>query len=125
MTGGRAVILGPTGKNFAAGMSGGVAYVLDVENKLYRNLNKQLVSMELLTEKNDIEELKRMIEKHVETTGSLKGQKILDSFEEYIPHFKKIIPADYKKMLHLIASCEENGMSREDAEVEAFKKLVG
>lgn len=125
MTGGRAVILGPTGKNFAAGMSGGVAYVLDEENKLYRNLNKQLVSMELLSEKNDIEELKKMIEKHVEATGSKKGQKILDSFEEYISHFKKIIPADYKKMLHLIASCEEHGMTRSDAEVEAFKKLVG
>ena len=125
MTGGRAVILGPTGKNFAAGMSGGVAYVLDEENRLYRNLNKQLVSMELLSEKNDIEELKHMIEKHVEATGSKKGQKILDSFEGYIPHFKKIIPADYKKMLHLIASCEEHGMTRSDAEVEAFKKLVG
>jgi Glutamate synthase domain 2 len=125
MTGGRAVILGPTGKNFAAGMSGGVAYVLDEENRLYKNLNKQLVSMELLSEKNDIEELKKMIEKHVEATGSKKGQKILDSFEEYIPHFKKIIPADYKKMLHLIAESEEHGMSRSDAEVEAFKKLVG
>ena len=125
MTGGRAVILGPTGKNFAAGMSGGVAYVLDEDNRLYKNLNKQLVSMEQLTEKSDIEELRKMIENHVQATGSVKGQKVLDSFEEYIPHFKKIIPADYKKMLHLIAAAEEHGMSRADAEVEAFKKLVG
>ena len=125
MTGGRAVILGPTGKNFAAGMSGGIAYVLDEGNILYRNLNKQLVSMEQLTEKTDIEDLRKMIEKHVEATGSVKGQKILDNYEEYIPHFKKIIPADYKKMLHLIAACEEQGMNRSDAEVEAFKKLVG
>ena len=125
MTGGRAVILGPTGKNFAAGMSGGVAYVLDEDNRLYRNLNKQLVSMEQLTEKSDIEELKKMIKNHVEATGSAKGQKVLESFDEYIPHFKKIIPADYKKMLHLIASAEEHGMSRDAAEVEAFKKLVG
>ena len=123
MTGGRAVILGPVGKNFAAGMSGGVAYVLDEKNTLYKNLNKQMVSMEQLTFKNDIEELKNIIEKHVENTGSEKGRMILDNFDEYVKHFKKIIPTDYKEMLRLTAECEEQGMSHEQAEVEAFERF--
>ena len=125
MTGGRAVILGPTGKNFAAGMSGGIAYVLDVENRLYKNLNKQLVNMEKLEYKNDIEELRSIIEKHVKYTGSKKGQEILDNFSEYVEHFKKIIPTDYKEILRFTAECEEQGMNHEQAQIEAFSKLVG
>ena len=125
MTGGCAVILGPTGKNFAAGMSGGVAYVLDEENRLYKNLNKQLVLMEKVESKNDREKLREMIEKHVQYTGSKKGQRILDNFEEYVGKFKKIIPNDYKKMLHLTAKFEEQGMEHEQAQIEAFTKLVG
>ncbi|MBR3537486.1 MAG: glutamate synthase large subunit [Eubacterium sp.] len=125
MTGGRAVVLGQTGKNFAAGMSGGIAYVLDEENTLYKNLNKQLVLMEKVEQHNEKEELRRIIRKHVEYTGSQKGQRILDNFDTFIGKFKKIIPADYKEMLHLIAEGEEQGMSREQAEIEAFTKLVG
>ena len=81
--------------------------------------------MEKLEYKNDIEELKEIIEKHVKYTGSKKGQEILDNFEEYINHFKKIIPADYKEMLKLTAECEEQGMNHEQAQIEAFTKLVG
>ena len=125
MTGGHAVILGPTGKNFAAGMSGGVAYVLDEDNTLYKNLNKQLVNMEKVELKNDKEELKKMIENHVKYTGSKKGQMILDNFDEYIGRFKKIIPTDYKEMLRLTARNEEQGMDREQAQIEAFTELVG
>jgi len=125
MTGGRAVILGPTGKNFAAGMSGGIAYVLDVDNTLYKNLNKQMVNMQQLTEKNDIEELRSIIEKHVALTGSEKGKKILDEFEEYAPHFKKIIPEGYDKMIRTTAELEAKGISHEQAQIEAFTKLVG
>ncbi|MBQ7507686.1 MAG: glutamate synthase large subunit, partial [Lachnospiraceae bacterium] len=97
MTGGCVVILGPTGKNFAAGMSGGVAYVLDEENRLYRNLNRQMVTMENLEHKNDLEELKEILRSHVKWTGSKKAQWILDSFEEYAPRFKKVIPVGYKR----------------------------
>ena len=125
MTGGTVVVLGPTGKNFAAGMSGGVAYVLDERNTLYRNLNKQLVSMEELTNKEDIDDLKRLIKEHTCATGSKKGEKILDNFEEYVPHFKKVIPTDYKEILHLIASEVANGADRETAGIEAFRKFVG
>jgi len=124
MTGGMAVILGPTGKNFAAGMSGGVAYVLDEDNKLYRNLNKDLVEMETFSHKNDVMELKNIIMEHVEATDSEKGRNILDHFDEYIPRFKKIIPVDYREILHLIARKEEQGMSRDMAQIEAFSAFV-
>jgi glutamate synthase (ferredoxin) len=124
MTGGRVVILGPTGKNFAAGMSGGVAYVLDEGNKLYRNLNKQLVNMESVDNKADREELRRILEKHVEATGSKKGRNILENFDAQVAHFKKIIPADYKEMLKLTAKNEELGMSHEEAQIEAFTEMT-
>ena len=125
MTGGLVIILGPTGKNFAAGMSGGIAYVLDEENHLYRNLNKQLVKMESVEHKSDLEELRREIGEHVRLTGSKKGKRILENFEEYVPRFKKIIPSDYQKMLRLIAKSEEQGADPEAAKIEAFKEFVG
>ncbi|MBR2256387.1 MAG: glutamate synthase large subunit [Blautia sp.] len=124
MTGGCVVILGRVGKNFAAGMSGGVAYVLDEDNTLYRNLNKQLVSMETVSHKEDIDELKKIIEEHVENTGSKKGERILSRFGDYIPHFKKIIPMDYKEILRLAAKEMETGVDPETARIEAFRKFV-
>ncbi|MCI2057505.1 MAG: glutamate synthase large subunit [Oscillibacter sp.] len=120
MTGGRCVILGPTGKNFAAGMSGGIAYVLDENHDLYMRLNKEQVLTDTLTESHDIEELRALIEEHVSATGSQKGKKILAAFKSYIPCFKKIMPRDYDKMLRAIAQLEEKGMTREQAEIEAF-----
>ncbi len=125
MTGGTVVILGETGKNFAAGMSGGIAYVLDEGNTLYKNLNKQLVSMEMLEHKEDLDELKRIITEHVAHTGSRKGQLILSKFDEYVPHFKKIIPADYKEIRRLIAREMEAGADTEAAKIEAFKAFIG
>ena len=124
MTGGVAVILGPVGTNFAAGMSGGVAFVLDERHLLYRKLNKEMVRMEAVTEKSDALLLKGLIEEHVAATGSQIGRKILDDLEHYLPCFKKIIPVGYSKMLRAIASFEEKGMSRQQAEVEAFYALT-
>ena len=120
MTGGRVVVLGKTGKNFAAGMSGGIAYVLDENSHLYRNLNKDMISIEKVENKYDIKELKELIEEHVEATGSERGALILEHFQEYLPKFKKIIPNDYKKMIALSAKLEEKGMSTEQAQMEAF-----
>ena len=120
MTGGRVVILGPTGKNFAAGMSGGVAYVLDENSDLYLKLNKDLVSSQPVTDKYDVLELKKIIEEHVEATNSAKGKNILENFSDYLPKFKKIISYDYSKMLQLIAQMEERGLSYEQAQIEAF-----
>ena len=94
MTGGRVVVLGRTGKNFAAGMSGGVAYVLDDDTTLYKRVNKQLVSLEPVTNKYDVLELKQMITEHVAYTNSKKGKEVLDNFGEYLPKFKKIMPHD-------------------------------
>lgn len=120
MTGGRVVVLGPTGKNFAAGMSGGIAYVLDEDNTLYRNLNKEMISIEKVVNKYDKEELRMLIQKHVDATESKKGKRILDSFQDYIPRFKKIIPNDYKRMMMLSTRLEEKGLSSEQAQIEAF-----
>ena len=120
MTGGRVVILGPTGKNFAAGMSGGIAYVLDEHHDLYLRLNKEQVLIDTLTEAHDIQELRTLIEEHVAATGSPRGKQILAAFKSYVPCFKKVMPKDYDRMLRSIAQYEEKGMSREQAEIEAF-----
>ena len=120
MTGGRVVVLGHTGRNFAAGMSGGVAYVLDEGRDFYLRLNKALVSMELVTEQHDIAELRGLIQAHADATGSPKAKRILDDFDAWLPKFKKILPHDYDRMLRTIARYEERGMSREQAQVEAF-----
>ena len=120
MTGGRVVILGDTGKNFAAGMSGGIAYVLDMNSDLYMKLNKEMVSIEQVSDKYDVLELKTMIKDHVAYTNSEKGKEILDNFGEYLPKFKKIIPHDYKKMMNMIVQMEEKGLSSEQAQIEAF-----
>ena len=120
MTGGRVAVLGKTGKNFAAGMSGGVAYVLDMDSDLYMNVNKQMVNIEHVSSKYDVNELKSMIEEHVSNTNSEIGKEILDNFTEYLPKFKKIIPIDYERMLKTILQMEEQGMSSEQAKIEAF-----
>jgi glutamate synthase (ferredoxin) len=120
MTGGRVVVLGPTGKNFAAGMSGGIAYVLDLDSDLYTKVNKEMVSIESVVDKYDVMELKDMIREHVAYTNSSLGTEILGSFEEYLPKFKKIIPNDYKKMLATIGQMEVKGLSSEQAMIEAF-----
>ena len=123
MTGGRVVILGDTGKNFAAGMSGGVAYVLDRNSDLYMKLNKEMVSIEAVSDKYDVSELKTMIQDHVAYTNSARGKEILDDFGNYLPLFKKIIPHDYKKMMNMIVQMEEKGLSSEQAQIEAFYAL--
>ena len=123
MTGGRVAILGKTGKNFAAGMSGGIAYVLDMDNGLYKNVNKSMVNIERVTDKYDVQELKNMIREHVAYTNSEIGKEILDHFKDYLPKFKKIIPEDYEKMMSAIVLMEEKGLSSEQAKIEAFNKI--
>ena len=138
MTGGTAVILGETGKNVAAGMSGGLAYILDEEHKLYRRINRELVTMydlddettTILEEKSqgltspDVENLKKLLEEHLAQTGSLKAKKILSDWENYIPKFKKIIPNDYLKVVQEISRQKAEGLSKADAELAAFKKIT-
>ena len=120
MTGGRVVVLGPTGKNFAAGMSGGIAYVWDEDRDLYLRLNKTLVSMDPVTEKHDIAEIRQMLTEHVAATGSPKAKEILAHLDEKAFCFKKILPRDYDRMMRTIAEFEDQGMTHEQAEIEAF-----
>ncbi|MBO7682322.1 MAG: hypothetical protein J6T17_06155, partial [Clostridia bacterium] len=119
------VILGLTGKNFAAGMSGGTAYVLDEAHDLYTRLNKEMVEVSTVTQKADITKLKEMIEAHVAATGSDLGGRILKDFDRYVPSFKKIIPHEYAVMKDQIYENLRKGMSREDAELEAFHAVIG
>ena len=125
MTGGRVVVLGETGRNFAAGMSGGVAYVWDPRRDLYLRVNKELVSIEPVESRYDLEELRSLIEEHVAATGSEKGKAILTDFEHSAANFKKILPRDYEKMLRAMAQFEERGMSHDEAEIEAFYAVTG
>lgn len=124
MTGGRAVILGPTGKNFAAGMSGGFAYVLDSDHTLYRRMNKDMDTLQELTDKYDIQELKDILTDYEKETGSELAARILSDFDRYLPDFKKIVPNDYQRMLTAISKYEEQGISHENAMLEAFEEVT-
>ena len=123
MTGGKVVVLGKTGKNFAAGMSGGIAYVFDKDHDLYLRLNKELVTMQEVKQHRDIEELKTLLQKHVQYTGSLLAKDILESFEAWLPHFKKIVPVNYARMLEGMESFEKQGYSHDEAALMAFKQV--
>lgn len=123
MTGGRVVILGCTGKNFAAGMSGGIAYVLDEDHSLYLKLNKDMVQLQEVTERYDVKELKSILKDYVLETNSARGIEILEKFEEFLPSFKKIVPNDYQKVQNAVNHFEDSGSSPQDAEMEAFRML--
>ena len=119
MTGGKAVILGKTGRNFAAGMSGGVAYILDFD-EIY--CNKSMVLLEKIESGEELDEIRGMIEKHVEYTGSPQGTKVLADWKGYAQRFTKIIPKDYKRMIENIAKAHKAGLSGEEALMVAFEE---
>ena len=121
MTGGRVVILGMTGKNFAAGMSGGIAYVLDTEHTLYLRVNKDMVTLEEVTEKYDQQELLEILTDYEKETHSAFAAELLSEFAERVKDFKKVIPNDYRTMLALVGQFEEQGMPRDAALQEAFE----
>ncbi len=124
MTGGIAVILGKTGKNFAAGMSGGTAYVLDENHDLYRNISHGALTLREVNETFDLHQLKEILEDYYAATGSRKAKRILDNPAEWLPHFKKIIPVAYQEMIERISYYEEQGIGSSDAEMEAFLDLT-
>ena len=123
MTGGLVVILGKTGRNFAAGMSGGIAYVYDPDNRLYSRINKELVMYSAVTSKYDEEQLRKLISKHYEHTKSAVAKRILDNFGQEVTLFKKVVPHDYKRMIELIKYYEKQGLSNEQAKIEAFNEV--
>jgi glutamate synthase domain-containing protein 3 len=99
MTGGRVVVLGRTGVNFGAGMSGGLAYIYDEDRNFDRRCNLDMVDLELVIEPRDQDELRGMLEKHVAYTGSLKATKILADWQEHLPYFIKVFPMEYRRVL--------------------------
>jgi len=122
MTGGLVVVLGPTGRNFAAGMSGGIAYVLDEAGDFHRRCNREMVYLERLEDEEEIEEVKEMIHKHLEYTKSGRARKILAMWNEMVPRFVKIMPKDYKRMLQAMKRVQEAGLSGEEAVMAAFEE---
>ncbi len=98
MTGGNIIVLGETGRNFAAGMSGGIAYVYDVNNRFNILCNKEMVDLELL-EESDVQLLNKMISKHYQYTKSTVANFILNDFDNQLKNFIKVFPKDYKKAL--------------------------
>jgi glutamate synthase (ferredoxin) len=122
MTGGKVVVLGTTGRNFAAGMSGGVAYILDEAGDFATRCNQQMVGLETLEDAEEINDLYQMIQKHVDYTGSERASKVLASWEEMVPKFVKVMPKDYKRVLQAIASAIAAGLSGDDALTAAFEE---
>ncbi len=121
MTGGRAVILGPTGRNFAAGMSGGVAYVLDEDGRFREHCNSGMVDICDLTAPHDEEEVLELIRKHQAATGSAKAADLLANWSQSKARMVKVMPKDYRKMLQLIVDAEAAGLTGENAILAAFE----
>jgi len=123
MTGGKVVVLGETGRNFAAGMSGGVAYVLhESDDSFEAKCNKELVHIESLEDKEEIDELYESIKTHIEHTYSDKGTQILKNWNDMVPKFIKIIPKDYRMIQNRIKEFLDEGLSKYDAEMKAFEE---
>ncbi len=122
MTGGKVVILGRTGRNFAAGMSGGVAYILDEAGDFASRCNREMVDLETLEDPEEIRDLREMIAKHAEYTGSDKAQEVLANWEAIVPTFIKVMPRDYKRVLQHIQNALANGLSGDDALSAAFEE---
>ena len=122
MTGGKAVIIGPTGRNFAAGMSGGVAYVLDEAGDFATRCNTEMVALEQLEDPEEIREIHDMIQTHVKLTGSAKGDRVLAAWNEMVPKFVRVMPRDYKRVLQHIQKALADGLDGDDALSAAFEE---
>ncbi|KAG2219792.1 hypothetical protein INT45_008883 [Circinella minor] len=122
MTGGRVVILGSTGRNFAAGMSGGIAYVLDLEGNFKENVNKELVELETVNDPERVAELRDLIEDHRHYTGSEIADRVLKNFNTYLPKFVMVMPVEYRALLLKARAEKEAAAQQEQKKVEEPKK---
>jgi glutamate synthase (ferredoxin) len=122
MTGGKVVILGPTGRNFAAGMSGGIAYILDEQGDFASRCNTSMVGLEKLEDPEEIAELRQMVQNHADYTGSKKAAKVLAHWEESVTQFVKVMPKDYKRVLQAIKNALAAGLSGDAALSAAFEE---
>jgi glutamate synthase (ferredoxin) len=123
MTGGSVTCLGRTGRNFAAGMSGGVAYIYDQDGDFATKVNPEMVRMMPLRECDDseIDEVKARIERHVELTGSVKGKALLAQWDAALTRFQKVLPTDYERVLLALKKAKEDGLEGDDAIQAAFE----
>ncbi len=121
MTGGTVVVLGPTGRNFAAGMSGGVAYILDEAGDFATKCNRQMVALEKL-EPDDVAALKIMIENHAINTKSTRASRILADWDQFLPKFVKVMPKDYKRVLQSLKRAQADGLTGDEAMTRAFEE---
>ncbi|HXB60683.1 MAG TPA: hypothetical protein VNU95_14015, partial [Candidatus Acidoferrales bacterium] len=124
MTGGRVVILGKTGRNFAAGMSGGVAYVLDEAGDFATRCNQELVALEKLTDEDEIEQIWKLVQRHQTYTRSERAAKILGDWKNFTSKFVKVMPKDYKRVLEKLKEAEQKGLSGDDAVMAAFEANI-
>jgi glutamate synthase (ferredoxin) len=122
MTGGRVVVLGPAGRNFAAGMSGGVAYVLDECGDFPAQVNTQMVGLEKLEAPEEIAEVRAMVERHLAHTASSRARQVLDGWDRMVPHFVKVLPNDYRRMLACIRRAQGQGLTGDEAVMAAFEE---
>jgi glutamate synthase (ferredoxin) len=124
MTGGQVIVLGETGRNFAAGMSGGIAMVYDIDGMFEKRLNKEMVNLYRLIECGDadIANVRAEIEKHVELTGSARGRFLLENWNAELPKFFKVFPRDYERMLECFRKVEEQGLTGDEAAMAAFEE---
>ena len=121
MTGGRVVVLGHTGRNFAAGMSGGIAYVFDEKDELVTNCNKEMVNLQKLTDPVEIDHVKIILQRHLDATQSAFARRILDNWDESLPKFVCVMPNDYERMIHIFKEIASSGLSGEEAVMAAFE----
>jgi glutamate synthase (ferredoxin) len=122
MTGGRVVVLGPTGRNFGAGMSGGVAYVLDEAGSFPARINMQMVEVERVEDATEAEALRALIARHASLTGSTHAQRILDAWPTMQAKFVRVIPKDYKRVLACLKRAHDQGLSGDEATMAAFEE---
>jgi len=124
MTGGRVVVLGRTGRNFAAGMSGGVAYVLDEAGDFGTRCNLELVGLEKLVDTDELEEVWKLIQRHLAYTRSERAAKILGDWKNFAPQFVKVMPQDYKRVLLSLKKVQSQGLTGDEAVMAAFEENV-
>lgn len=122
MTGGSVVILGSTGRNFAAGMSGGVAYVLDEAGDFATRCNTQMAGLESLEDPEEIADLQQRLQRHLQLTQSTKAAYVLEHWQELLPKFVKVMPRDYKRVLQALKEALAQGLSGDDALTAAFEQ---
>jgi glutamate synthase (ferredoxin) len=125
MTGGRVVVLGPTGRNFAAGMSGGLAYVLDEMGDFRGRCNPEMVQLFRLEDPDEIALVRDMIYRHAEYTGSQRSRDVLAHWDEMIPRFVKVYPNDYRRVIETQKRFRQQGLAEEEAIMAAFEENAG